>query len=129
MIGKVVTNQFSNMIKKWQLMFSFSLQIDIVTTDTVDVHSSNKDEKDEPGTTSLLLRMGPHRCENLPDILVECAINHPFFVKDKGQFGTPSQTFSIPIRFTIPSHFFVCFPVQWDFLNFVGNFRCNLFFG
>ena len=69
-------------------MFSFSLQIDIVTTDTVDVHSSNKDEKDEPGTTSLLLRMGPHRCENLPDILVECAINHPFFVKDKGQFST-----------------------------------------
>ena len=73
-------------------MFSFSLQIDIVTTDTVDVHS-NKDGKDEPGTTSLLLRMGPHRSENLPDILVECAINHPFFVKDKGQYKAPTCIF------------------------------------
>lgn len=66
-------------------MYNIAFQIDIVTTDTVDVHSS-KDEKDE-ASTSLLLRMGPHRCENLPDILVECAINHPFFVKDKGQFS------------------------------------------
>ena len=62
-------------------------QIDIVTTDTVDVHSSqeDKDESSSGPSTSLLLRMGPHRCENLPDILVECAVNHPFFVKDKGQ--------------------------------------------
>ena len=69
----------------------FEFQIDIVTTDTVDLHthltSGGAASKDEESTqnTTVLLRMGPHRCENLPDILVECPISHPFFVKDKGK--------------------------------------------
>ena len=69
----------------------FEFQIDIVTTDTVDLHthltSGGAASKDEESTqnTTVLLRMGPYRCENLPDILVECPISHPFFVKDKGK--------------------------------------------
>ena len=68
----------------------YILQIDIVTTDTIDIvqHASSLSAA-ESGETSkvhtvLLLRMGPHRVDNAPDILAECPIDHPFFVKDKG---------------------------------------------
>ena len=66
----------------------YILQIDIVTTDTIDIvqHASSAAESGETSKvhTVLLLRMGPHRVDNAPDILAECPIDHPFFVKDKG---------------------------------------------
>ena len=69
------------------------MQIDIVTTDTIDAitQSSSSSVSGIEGVgesskahTVLLLRMGPHRVDNAPDILADCPIDHPFFVKDKG---------------------------------------------
>ena len=74
-----------------RVVILYILQIDIVTTDTIDIvqHASPLSSVAESGETSkvhtvLLLRMGPHRVDNAPDILAECPIDHPFFVKDKG---------------------------------------------
>ena len=72
---------------------NFQFQIDIVTTDTIDAitHGSASSGMEgvgesSKGQTVLLLRMGPHRVDNAPDILADCPIDHPFFVKDKGKF-------------------------------------------
>ena len=71
----------------------FSFQIDIVTTDTIDAITQSSSSsvsgmegvgESSKGHTVLLLRMGPHRVDNAPDILADCPIDHPFFVKDKG---------------------------------------------
>ena len=70
------------------------LQIDIVTTDTIDAITQSTSSslpsveggESSKGHTVLLLRMGAHRVDNAPDILADCPIDHPFFVKDKGNF-------------------------------------------
>ena len=36
----------------------------------------------------LRLRLAPHKMDNTPEILAECALDHPFFIKEKGQQHT-----------------------------------------
>jgi hypothetical protein len=88
------------------------LKIDIVTTDTIDSLTQSSSTSSLPtvegggesskGHTVLLLRMGSHRVDNAPDILADCPIDHPFFVKDKGWSSAQSrltfEKFGIPCR-------------------------------
>jgi hypothetical protein len=43
--------------------------------------------EEEGGGGSLLLRMSPHNVPDMSrvDMLAECPLDHPFFVKDKGK--------------------------------------------
>ena len=50
--------------------------------------------KSDPGQsqsevqTLLRLRLAPHRGDKVTEILAECSLDHPFFVKDKGRQAT-----------------------------------------
>jgi hypothetical protein len=33
----------------------------------------------------LRLRLAPHKMDNTPEILAECTLDHPFFIKEKGK--------------------------------------------
>jgi hypothetical protein len=41
--------------------------------------------KDATPSTLLRLRLAPHRMDNTPEILADCPVDHPFFIKDKGK--------------------------------------------
>ncbi|CAB4068832.1 HBP1 [Lepeophtheirus salmonis] len=65
--------------------------------------------------TILRLRMAPHRGDNSPEILAECSLDHPFFVKEKGwssgharfsieKYGIPCQELSVGDVCLPPNH-------------------------
>ena len=77
-------------------------QIDVISREEVAADTNPSQEV----KTLLRLRMSPH---NVPEssrveMLAECPIDHPFFVKDKGMFGSGKMliAFTFSLRYIEP---------------------------
>ena len=60
---------------------SYFFQIDVISRESHDSYSDNSSNKE----SILRLRLAPHRMDNTPEILAECSLDHPFFIKEKGK--------------------------------------------
>ena len=60
------------------------MQIDVIPR---EAESAATMTSDGHSMIALRLRLAPHRAdrENSTEILADCAIDHPFYVKDKGR--------------------------------------------
>ena len=59
----------------------YVFQIDVIGR---DAHDDSVTPRDATSATLLRLRLSPHRHDN-PDILADCPLDHPFFIKEKGK--------------------------------------------
>ena len=70
----------------------FFFQVDVISRETSPSSSEKQQQQQMSGEKFpselghlLLLRMAPHRADTSTEILAECSLDHPFFVKEKGE--------------------------------------------